>query len=258
MLRLGVNSAINRSLFQGYQAIGIANATGIRNGFMDRLRSQVARQGAVSYRMYSDKHMDRFRERFLLTEYGLLDSFVPLSKESRPSLFSKNGYKVNIRQFKNWVSSFIGLKIIQFKIRGWKRADFEQTAESLYEIMNDAFAKGDRNVLEKICMKGMYAKLKSDMKNQVGRFEWKKVRTVVPPTVVQARVGKISKGMSLGQMVVKIEQEQTIAAYNKNGKLIAGDPEKPVYVKEYIVYQSMITDPNSRWQIYGRLEEGVN
>ncbi|KAJ1680414.1 hypothetical protein EV182_000069 [Spiromyces aspiralis] len=146
--------------------------------------------------------------------------------------------------------------MLRLRRKGWNKADFERTAESCYDLMNEAFAKGDKQTLETICMSGMYSKLKNEIKNRKGRFEWKKTRTLAPPTIVQARIGKLGKDMSLGQLVVKIEQEQAVAVYNKANQLAAGDISKPVRVKEYIVFQCMVTDPNSRWMIYGKLNEG--
>ncbi|OLY84176.1 39S ribosomal protein L45, mitochondrial [Smittium mucronatum] len=101
----------------------------------------------------------------------------------------------------------------------------------------------------------MLKKLKSDLKKRVGVYEWKKISDICPARIVQARAGQFSKDAYLFQVVVRIQQFQSISIYSKNGKLIGGDPDKPIPINEYVVFQKTTGPDGTPWLIYGKLEE---
>lgn len=95
----------------------------------------------------------------------------------------------------------------------WKLKDFGITgrflgeSEEAYIGMNEAFAKGDRKYLEEICTPSMYAKLKGQLKDRVGRYEWKYHGLVEKPQIVSIRQGQIG-GHVLIQMIVRLHSNQ--------------------------------------------------
>lgn len=95
----------------------------------------------------------------------------------------------------------------------WKLKDFGITgrflgeSEQAYIGMNEAFAKGDRKYLEEICTPSMYAKLKGQLKDRVGRYEWKYHGLVEKPQIVSIRQGQIG-GHVLIQMIVRLHSNQ--------------------------------------------------
>lgn len=46
---------------------------------------------------------------------------------------------------------------------------------------------------------------------------------------------------------------QSMAVYDKKNRLIAGDPHKIQNVREYVVFQRALTDPEDVWKIYGKV-----
>ena len=78
--------------------------------------------------------------------------------------------------------------------------------------MNEAFAKGDRKYLEEICTPSMYAKLKGQLKDRVGRYEWKYHGLVEKPQIVSIRQGQIG-GHVLIQMIVRLHSNQVLLLF---------------------------------------------
>ncbi|PVV02421.1 hypothetical protein BB560_003131 [Smittium megazygosporum] len=193
--------------------------------------------------------------RFLLTENGLLGDYIPVPKEKRPSIYSKIGFKIAINNWKNAMKTTYSIGTIKRKISGWSPKQFALDAQEMYEAMNEAFAEGDRRTLEELCMINMLSKLKGDMKKRVGRYEWKKVSDISKPRIVQARTGRLTQSSTLCQVVVRIEQLQSVVVYNRANKPILGDKNKPIPVTEYVVFQKTTGDVNTPWMIYGKLEE---
>lgn len=44
-----------------------------------------------------------------------------------------------------------------------------------------------------------------------------------------------------------------MAVYDKKHRLIAGDPNKIQQIKEYVVFQRALTDPEDIWKVYGKV-----
>ncbi|KAI7828199.1 hypothetical protein BC939DRAFT_474919 [Gamsiella multidivaricata] len=189
-----------------------------------------------------------------LKEVGIMDPYVLPEKENRPSLFS---------DYKKWV------KYAKLRMRNtgmtaastlgmcWKLKDFGITgrflgeSEQAYIGMNEAFAKGDRNYLEEICTPSMYAKLKGQLKDRTGRFEWRYHGPIEKPQIVSIRQGQIG-GHVLIQIIVRLHTNQSMGVFDKKNKLIAGDLKKTVPVLEYLVFQRYISDPEDNWKILGK------
>ncbi|KAF9427077.1 39S ribosomal protein L45, mitochondrial [Podila epigama] len=223
--------------------IGTANLTRMRA--MTGILAQSAPYSSVPRQM---------TQQVSLKEVGIMDPYVIPEKENRPSLF---------KDYKSWV------KYAKLRMRNtgmtaastlgmcWKLKDFGITgrflgeSEEAYIGMNEAFAKGDRKYLEEICTPSMYAKLKGQLKDRVGRYEWRYHGLLEKPQIVSIRQGQIG-GHVLIQMIVRLHSNQSMGVYDKKNKLIAGDMKKTVPVLEYIVFQRYITDPEDNWKILGK------
>ncbi|KAF9345323.1 39S ribosomal protein L45, mitochondrial [Mortierella sp. AD094] len=189
-----------------------------------------------------------------LKEVGIMDPYVIPEKENRPSIF--NDYKKWIKYAKLRMRN-TGMTAASTLGMCWKLKDFGITArflgesEEAYIGMNEAFARGDRDYLEEICTPSMYAKLKGQLKDRVGRYEWRYHGLVEKPQIVSIRQGQIG-GHVLIQMIIRLHTNQSMGVFDKKHKLIAGDLKKTVPVLEYIVFQRYITDPEDNWRILGK------
>ncbi|KAF9585261.1 39S ribosomal protein L45, mitochondrial [Lunasporangiospora selenospora] len=190
-----------------------------------------------------------------LRDIGVMDPYVIPEKKDRPSLL--NNYKSWIKYAKLRMRN-TGMTAASTLGMCWRLKDFGITArflgesEDAYIAMNDAFAKGDRKFLEEMCTSSMFAKLKGQMKDRPGRFEWRYHGIVEKPKIVSIRQGQIG-GHVLIQITVRMNSTQSMAVFDKKNKPIAGDLKKSVPVLEYIVFQKYITDPSDSWKIVGKV-----
>ncbi|KAI8325514.1 hypothetical protein GQ54DRAFT_248476, partial [Martensiomyces pterosporus] len=189
-------------------------------------------------------------------EFGLLSDFTPVPWSERPSLLTKEGL-VSVKDHAvEGLRGVFSLLTMKWYLSGWKGADFAVQAEELYGSMNEAFARGDLKALSTICFPNMYANLKNDIKKRRVNFDWRKVTTVSPPRIVQVRCGRLTSEFAVGQVVVRIDQEQAVTplAKKSGGAAAAGkNAPRPVHVREYVVFQRVVSDPASPWCIYGKL-----
>ncbi|ORY08320.1 Tim44-domain-containing protein [Basidiobolus meristosporus CBS 931.73] len=198
---------------------------------------------------------DRFNMRVIIRDYGVLDDFVPLKRQDRPSLLSKKGWKVSMAHWKNTVLSTLGVGMVKFHVKGFKPKQFVQDAEELYNEMNTAFASGNLDVLKEVCTETMFAKLKAQMKGRSGTYKWFTKGEVEKPRLVTLRFGRLADKMILAQATVRIHSKQGMVVQNKKGQIIGGDRKKTQDILEYIVLQRMISQPGTKWQIYCKVHE---
>ncbi|KAF9904777.1 39S ribosomal protein L45, mitochondrial [Linnemannia zychae] len=241
---------------QAVQSIrALSNQTGLTS--MVGSTNIVRMRGMVGVLAHSASYSSvprQMTQQMTLKEVGIMDPYVIPEKESRPSLF--NDYKTWIKYAKLRMRN-TGMTAASTLGMCWKLKDFGITgrflgeSEEAYIGMNEAFAKGDRKYLEEICTPSMYAKLNRQLKDRVGRYEWKYHGIVEKPQIVSIRQGQIG-GHVLIQMIVRLHSNQSMGVFDKKNKLIAGDLKKSVPVLEYLVFQRYITDPEDNWRILGK------
>ncbi|KAF9430233.1 39S ribosomal protein L45, mitochondrial [Entomortierella beljakovae] len=259
MFRLG-NRLSGNSAIQATQYIHQLNQTGIANVVPANIFRVRGAMGVLAQNAAYSSVPRQMTQKLTLKEVGIMDPYVIPEKENRPSIF--NDYKKWVKYAKLRMRN-TGMTAASTIGMSWKLKDFGLTgrfigeSEEAYVAMNEAFARGDRAFIEEICTPSMAGKLKSQLKDRVGRFEWKYHGLVEKPQLVSIRQGQIG-GHVLIQIIVRLHTNQSMGVFDKKNKLIAGDLKKSVPVLEYIVFQRYITDPADNWKILGKASPEAN
>ncbi|KAJ1734571.1 hypothetical protein LPJ61_000992 [Coemansia biformis] len=196
-------------------------------------------------------------QRYFLDDYGLLGDYIPAPLSASPSIFSMEGLRATKARIGNGITALVSLAIMKFLLWGWKKDVFAGQAEELYSTMNGAFGRGESRVLETICGQKMYDTMANEIKSRKVDFSWEKVRSVSPPRIVQLRCGQVTSSVYVGQVTVRIDQEQRVTSRPRGGAgarsgAKPGEP-RTVHVREYIVFQREVSDKSAPWTIYGKL-----
>nr|AAH50166.1 Mitochondrial ribosomal protein L45 [Danio rerio] len=90
--------------------------------------------------------------------------------------------------------------------------------------------------------------------NRYKTLRWRFIESLEPPRLVQARCpDMISKGNLYGQVTVRMHSRQTLAIYDRFGRLMLGDEEEPRDVLEYLVMERHLVNPYGRWRLHGKI-----
>ncbi|KAI7866508.1 hypothetical protein BDF14DRAFT_1811753 [Spinellus fusiger] len=195
----------------------------------------------------------------LVRDHGVFAHYIP--PESSPSITDFKKWRISKwRNMMNNVQNLLSVGLIKYKSQyeKWNSAKFLGIAEETYKDMNDAFARGDRTLLEEVCLDAMYSNLKNQLRQRGAvRWEWKYHGNASPSRIVCVRCmgtsGISRHGFSVGQVTVKMTTQQSMAVYDKKNRLVGGDPQQIHTVVEYIVFQKTISDPEDIWRIYGKI-----
>ncbi|KAJ1790843.1 hypothetical protein LPJ59_005093 [Coemansia sp. RSA 2399] len=199
-------------------------------------------------------------DHFYMTEFGLFSDFYRAPVSKWPSIFSKEGLKYAKTCLVEGYRGMWSFVMIKFKLSGWSKKKFAKEAESLSNLMNEAYACGDLQTLETICMPMLYSKMRTDVKRRRTDFAWHAVRSVQATRIVKIRCGKLTPKVSVGQVTVRVDQIQRVEPMSRKGgasRHAASSRSvapRDTHVLEYIVFQRELSNDSSPWVIYKKID----
>ncbi|NXP11220.1 RM45 protein, partial [Thinocorus orbignyianus] len=90
--------------------------------------------------------------------------------------------------------------------------------------------------------------------NRYKTIRWRFVESLEPPRVVHIRCDSIiNRGNLYGQVTVRMHTRQTLAIYDRFGRLMYGGEEVPKDVLEYVVFERYLVNPYGTWRMHGKI-----
>lgn len=132
-----------------------------------------------------------------------------------------------------------------------KDASFNATvflsgAKMAFEMVFDAFAKGDKNTLQMLLSQDLYNHFANDIDGRE-KQEVKTETTLVSVAAKAISTAKLDKNMA--QISVHFESEQVTVERGKNAEIVSGDPSDISNVVDEWVFERDITSKNPNWKI---------
>ncbi|XP_046899854.1 39S ribosomal protein L45, mitochondrial isoform X2 [Hypomesus transpacificus] len=150
---------------------------------------------------------------------GVFDPYIPPEGDSRLSSLSKEGLKQRTEQIRQSAASQLAFN---------KEKLHSLVTERCYPEMTRA--------------------------NRYKTLRWNFVESLEPPKVVHARCpDMVSKGNLYGQVTIRIHSRQTLAIYDRFGRLMLGSEEEPKDVLEYLVLERHLINLYGRWRLHGKI-----
>lgn len=85
-------------------------------------------------------------------------------------------------------------------------------------------------------------------------IRWKLIQHIEPPTLVNSTVSEVmSPGNKFAQLTVRFHSQQTLAIYDRFGRLIGGSENVIKDVLEYVVFENFLTSAYGIWRIHGKI-----
>lgn len=85
-------------------------------------------------------------------------------------------------------------------------------------------------------------------------IRWKLIQHLEPPKVVHATVDPMmDPSNKFAQVTVRFHSQQTLAIYDRFGRLVAGSESVVKDVLEYVVFENYITNQYGIWRIHGKI-----
>lgn len=183
---------------------------------------------------------------------GIFDAYIPPEGDARLSSLSKEGLKQRTEQIRQSASSQLAIRKIKEHDSEFTTKDFADRAQELFIEAHNALTQFNKEKLHSLVTERCYPEMTRG--NRYKTIRWRFVESLEPPRVVHARCpDMVTKGNLYGQVTIRMHSRQTLAIYDRFGRLMLGSEDQPKDVLEYIVIERHLVNPYGRWRLHGKI-----
>lgn len=129
---------------------------------------------------------------------------------------------------------------------------FAETAQDIYIRTHEALMNNNESDIRENVTERLYPEIKHNTKNVT--IQWKFLGSIEPPRVVHARqTHLISKENVFAQITVRMHTQQSLAIYDRFGRLMHGSPILAKDVLEYVVFEKNISNLYGEWRMHAKI-----
>ncbi|NP_001315514.1 large ribosomal subunit protein mL45 isoform 1 [Danio rerio] len=183
---------------------------------------------------------------------GIYDPYVPPEGDARLSTLTKEGLKQRTEQLRQTAASQLAIRKIKDYDSTFTSKEFPGIGQQIFIDAHAALTEFNKEKLHSLVTERCYPEMVRG--NRYKTLRWRFIESLEPPRLVQARCpDMISKGNLYGQVTVRMHSRQTLAIYDRFGRLMLGDEEEPRDVLEYLVMERHLVNPYGRWRLHGKI-----
>ncbi|XP_029950628.1 large ribosomal subunit protein mL45 [Salarias fasciatus] len=183
---------------------------------------------------------------------AVFDPYIPPEGDARLSALSREGLKQRSEQLRQTAASQLAIRKIKEHDPDFKTKDFAERAQEIFVEAHQALTQFNKEKLHSLVTERCYPEMTRG--NRYRTIRWALVESLEPPRVVHARCpDMVTKGNLYGQVTVRMHSRQTLAIYDRFGRLMLGGEEQPKDVLEYLVIERHLLNPYGRWRLHGKI-----
>ncbi|KAK3533515.1 hypothetical protein QTP70_023330 [Hemibagrus guttatus] len=183
---------------------------------------------------------------------GVFDPYIPPEGDARLSSLSKEGLKQRTEQLRQSAASQLAIRKIKDHDPEFSTKEFAMRAQEIFIQAHLALTQFNKEKLHSLVTERCYPEMVRG--NRFKTLRWHFVESLEPPRLVHARCpDMISKGNLYGQVTIRLHSRQTLAIYDRFGRMMLGDEEEPRDVLEYLVMERHLVNPYGLWRLHGKI-----
>jgi len=183
---------------------------------------------------------------------AVIDEYVPPEGDGKASLVSTEKVGQVTDKVKGKGKSMMSVR----KIRKYED-DFDpkvwvEEAQETYIAAHRALADKDEDALHKYATEKAFPEMMNMTKRKTVR--WNFIKSLEPPRVVHVRHAEVfDKENIFGQLTVRFHTQQTLAVYDRFGRLIHGGENVAKDVLEYVVFEKHLANVYGTWRLHAKI-----
>uniref|UniRef100_A0A8C3LKV6 Large ribosomal subunit protein mL45 n=1 Tax=Chrysolophus pictus TaxID=9089 RepID=A0A8C3LKV6_CHRPC len=196
---------------------------------------------------------DRMERTFYLAcTASIIDPYVPPEGDARMTSLSKEGLKQRMEKLKQTAASQLALRKVKDHDPNFSTKTFPEMAQEIYVEAHNSLANFNKQKLHSLVTERCYPDMVRG--NRYKTIRWSFVESLEPPRVVHIRCTSIvNQGNLYGQVTVRMHTRQTLAIYDRFGRLMYGGEQLPKDVLEYVVFERYLVNPYGTWRMHGKI-----
>lgn len=146
---------------------------------------------------------------------------------------------------------FLSLRKIRSYLPEFEPSHWVSEGQRIYEETNKALAERDLPRLYDLVTEKCLPEMLFNV--QFKTIRWNLIKSLEPPRVVHVRHEEAGEGNVFAQLTVRFHTQQTLAVYDKFGRLVHGSEAIIKDVLEYVVFEYQLTNQYASWRIHGKI-----
>ncbi|XP_036050490.1 39S ribosomal protein L45, mitochondrial [Onychomys torridus] len=183
---------------------------------------------------------------------GIFDPYVPPEGDGRMSSLSKEGLVQRTNRLKKNATSLLAVRRIREFDANFKMKVFPEKAKDIFIEAHLCLNNSDHERLHTLVTEHCFPDMVWDLKYKTVR--WSFVESLEPAQVVHVRAAGLMKQSDLyAQVTVRLHTRQTLAIYDRFGRLMYGQEDVPKDVLEYVVFEKHLVNPYGSWRMHAKI-----
>uniref|UniRef100_A0A4W3J3L7 Large ribosomal subunit protein mL45 n=1 Tax=Callorhinchus milii TaxID=7868 RepID=A0A4W3J3L7_CALMI len=183
---------------------------------------------------------------------GIFDPYIPPEGDGRFSSLTKEGLKQRAQHIRQSAASQLAIRKVKDYDNNFKARDFALKAQEIYIEAHNCLVNFNKEKLHSLVTERCYPDMVRG--NRYKTIRWTFTESLEPPRVVHVRCpDMINKGNFYGQVTVRMHTKQTLAIYDRFGRLMYGMEDIPKDVLEYVVMERHLVNPYGMWRMHGKI-----
>lgn len=183
---------------------------------------------------------------------GIFEGYVPPEGDGRMSSISVSGAKQKLEWLQKKGRSFMALRKIRNFEEDFDVAEFAEKMQQIYIDAHAALAEKDEDKLHELVTETCYPEMMLNVARKTLR--WQFLESLELPRACHVRcTDVITKENVFAQITVRFHSKQTLAVYDRFGRLMHGSEVVAKDVLEYVVFEKHLANQYGQWRIQGKI-----
>jgi len=211
----------------------------------DERRSKMKKRGILPPRPYMERPF------YISATGGIFEPYVPPEGDGKKSSITgvlKEKAEFVEKKGKSWNA----IRKIRSYDEDFDSKEFAVHAQDIYLKAHEALANKEKHKLRELVTERVYPEMMHNSKDKTLR--WRFIKSLEPPKVIHARCTEmISKENLFGQITVRFHTQQTLAVYDRFGRLMHGSEIIAKDVLEYVVFEKHLANLYGVWKLHDKI-----
>ncbi|XP_013794078.1 probable 39S ribosomal protein L45, mitochondrial [Limulus polyphemus] len=212
----------------------------------DEIRAKMKEKGVAPPRPWMEKPI------YISCTGAIFEPYVPPEGDGKISVISTAGAKQRMTFLEKKGKSYLAIRKIRSFEDDFDVPELAEKAQTIYiEAIKALVAKNKHKVHELVTEK-CYPELMYQTYRKTIRWDF--IKSLEPPRVVQVRCTDVlTKDNVYAQVTVRMHSQQTLAIYDRFGRLMYGSEAVVKDVLEYVVLEKHLANQYGMWRIHGKI-----
>ncbi|XP_068205123.1 large ribosomal subunit protein mL45 [Palaemon carinicauda] len=212
----------------------------------DEMRARLKEKGIQPIRPWTERPL------FISSTAGTFEPYIPPEGDGKVSAISKEGAKQRFQFLEKKGKSMLAVRKIRQFDDDFDTKDFVNEALKIYIDTHNALVDFDEDKLHLLVTERAYPLVTNERKNRTLR--WQFIKSIEPPSVCHVRTTDVlTKENIFAQVTVRFHTKQTLAVYDRFGRLIHGSEVVARDVLEYVVFEKHVANLYGTWRIHDKI-----